>query len=401
MLERLAPLGIDFVEQPVRETPIAQMRELRQVSPIPICANEGLWSEADAYARIVARQADVFCFSPFWVGSVSAFHRLAHVAHLEGLQVCKHTHGELGIAAAAAQHVLLTLPNIVQGNQQTSNLLAGGHHEPAAADRDRPRVGGDRGARARRRDRSRRTRARPRALPTPRTVPAVDAGDRSRGAISQATRRGEHALNYRRLGNSGLRVSELSLGTMTFGGTGDFAKVGATDLDGARRQIDMCLDAGVNLIDTADIYSDGLSEEIIGTALEGRRDRVLLATKARFRTGPGINDVGLSRHHLLDACDASLRRLRTDHIDILYMHEWDGQTPLEETLEAIDQLVRDGKVRYIACSNFSGWQLMKTLWTADRNHLAATRRAADLLHAAGTHRRVRTDPRRARPGSSA
>lgn len=123
MLERLAPLGIDFVEQPVRETPIVQLKELRKVSPIPICANEGLWSEADAYARIVARQADVFCFSPFWVGSVSAFHRLAHVAHLEGLLVCKHTHGELGIAAAAAQHVLLTLPNIVQGNQQTTNLL--------------------------------------------------------------------------------------------------------------------------------------------------------------------------------------------------------------------------------------------------------------------------------------
>lgn len=177
-------------------------------------------------------------------------------------------------------------------------------------------------------------------------------------------------MNYRRLGNSGLRISELSLGTMTFGGKGDFAKVGATDLNDARRQIDMCLDAGVNLIDTADIYSDGLSEEMVGTVLEGRRDRVLLATKSRFRTGPGVNDVGLSRHHLLDACEASLRRLKTDHIDIFYMHEWDGQTPLEETLEALDHLVRAGKVRYIACSNFSGWQLMKTLWTADRNHLA-------------------------------
>lgn len=157
---------------------------------------------------------------------------------------------------------------------------------------------------------------------------------------------------------------------MTFGGTGEFAKVGATDLDGARRQIDMCLDAGVNLIDTADVYSDGLSEEFIGTALEGRRDRVLLATKARFRTGAGVNDIGLSRHHLLDACDASLRRLRTDHIDIFYMHEWDGQTPLEETLEAMEQLVRDGKIRYIACSNFASWQLTKALWTADRHHLA-------------------------------
>lgn len=123
MLERLMPLGIDFVEQPVSENPVRHMRELREVSPIPLCANEGLWSEPDAYARIVARQADIFCFSPFWVGSITAFHRLAHVAHLEGLQVCKHTHGELGIAATAAHHVLLALPNIVQGNQQTSNLL--------------------------------------------------------------------------------------------------------------------------------------------------------------------------------------------------------------------------------------------------------------------------------------
>lgn len=125
MLQRLAPLGIDFVEQPVREVPLGHLRELRECSPIPVCANEGMWSESDAYARITGRQADVFCFSPYWVGSILAFQRLALIADLEGLQVCKHTHGELGLAAAAAQHVLLTLPNAVAGNQQTAQVLEG------------------------------------------------------------------------------------------------------------------------------------------------------------------------------------------------------------------------------------------------------------------------------------
>ena len=123
-------------------------------------------------------------------------------------------------------------------------------------------------------------------------------------------------MDYRQLGRSGLRVSALTLGTMTFGGGGNFAKVGSTDVDGARRQIDMCLDAGVNVIDTADVYSAGASEEIVGQALAGRRDRVLLATKARMGMGDGPNDRGLSRHHLIRACEASLRRLGTDHIDL-------------------------------------------------------------------------------------
>jgi len=176
-------------------------------------------------------------------------------------------------------------------------------------------------------------------------------------------------MDYRQLGRSGLRVSPLTLGTMTFGGQGQFSAVGDTDVEGARRQIDMVLDAGVNLIDTADVYSDGAAEEIVGQALEGRRDRVLLATKARFPMGDGPNDAGLSRQHLINACEASLRRLRTDHIDLYQVHEWDGQTPLEETLAALEHLVQSGKVRYVGCSNFAGWQVMKALGIADRTGL--------------------------------
>jgi aryl-alcohol dehydrogenase-like predicted oxidoreductase len=174
-------------------------------------------------------------------------------------------------------------------------------------------------------------------------------------------------MDYRHLGGSGLRFSELILGTMGFGGSGQFRGVGEIDLDGARRQIDVALDAGVNVIDTADIYSSGASEEIIGQALGARRDRVLLATKARFAMGSGPNDAGLSRHHLIEACEASLRRLQTDHIDLYQVHEWDGQTPLEETLGALDQLLRSGKVRYVGCSNFAGWQVMKALGIARQN----------------------------------
>jgi aryl-alcohol dehydrogenase-like predicted oxidoreductase len=173
-------------------------------------------------------------------------------------------------------------------------------------------------------------------------------------------------MEYRQLGRSGLRVSVLTLGTMTFGGRGNFAKVGSADATAARRQIDMALEAGVNLIDTADVYSSGASEEIIGQAIAGRRDRLLLATKARMRMGDGPNDAGLSRHHLVRACEASLRRLGTDYIDLYQVHEWDGQTPLEETLETLDTLVRTGKVRYIGCSNYAGWQLLKALGTSDR-----------------------------------
>jgi aryl-alcohol dehydrogenase-like predicted oxidoreductase len=131
----------------------------------------------------------------------------------------------------------------------------------------------------------------------------------------------------------------------------------------------MALDAGVNLIDTADVYSAGASEELIGQALEGRRDTVLVGTKARFASGPGPNDEGLSRHNLIRACEASLRRLRTDYIDLYQVHEWDGQTPLEETLAALDHLLTAGKVRYVGCSNFAGWQVMKALGIADRTAL--------------------------------
>ena len=172
-------------------------------------------------------------------------------------------------------------------------------------------------------------------------------------------------MEYRQLGQSGLRVSVLTLGTMTFGGRGNFTAVGQTDVEGARRQVDTCLDAGVNLIDTADSYSGGLSEEIVGEVLRGRRDSMLLSTKVRMAVGEGPNDAGLSRHHIISGCEASLRRLGTDHIDIYHVHEWDGQTRMEETLSALDSLVTSGKVRYLAASNYAGWQLMKALALAD------------------------------------
>jgi aryl-alcohol dehydrogenase-like predicted oxidoreductase len=173
-------------------------------------------------------------------------------------------------------------------------------------------------------------------------------------------------MEYRALGKSGLRVSVLTMGTMTFGGRGGFAQVGSTDVDQARRQVDMCLDAGVNLIDTADVYSGGLAEDILGEVLRGRRDDVLVATKVRMTMGRGPNDAGLSRHHVITGCEASLRRLGTDHIDLYQVHEWDGQTPLEETLRALDLLVQSGKVRYIGASNYAAWQLMKALGTSER-----------------------------------
>jgi aryl-alcohol dehydrogenase-like predicted oxidoreductase len=174
-------------------------------------------------------------------------------------------------------------------------------------------------------------------------------------------------MDYRQLGACGLRVSALGLGTMTFGGGGAFADVGSTDVAGAARQIDLCLDRGVNLIDTANKYSAGASEEILGQALRGRHNRVLVATKARMPMGDGPNDAGLSRHHLIAECEASLRRLGVDHIDLYQVHQWDGQTPLEETLEALDSLVRAGKVRYVGCSNYTGWQTMKALSVSDRH----------------------------------
>jgi aryl-alcohol dehydrogenase-like predicted oxidoreductase len=175
-------------------------------------------------------------------------------------------------------------------------------------------------------------------------------------------------MEYRTLGRSGLKISTLTMGTMTFGGQGNFAKVGKTDLTEARRQIDLCLDAGINLIDTANVYSNGLSEEIIGEALGGKRKNdVLIASKARMKIGTGPNDEGLSRYHLIRECEKSLKRLKTDVIDIYFLHEWDGTTPLEETLAALDTLVSQGKVRYVGCSNYSGWHIMKALGIAERN----------------------------------
>jgi aryl-alcohol dehydrogenase-like predicted oxidoreductase len=174
-------------------------------------------------------------------------------------------------------------------------------------------------------------------------------------------------MDYRQLGHSGLRVSALTLGTMTFGGRDRFAMVGSTDIAGATRQVDLCLDYGVNFIDTANGYSGGLSEEILGEAIKGRRDGIVIATKARMPVGDGPNDAGLSRHHLIAQCEASLRRLGTDYIDLYQVHEWDGETPMEETMEALDTLVRSGKVRYVGASNYAGWQLMKALGVSARH----------------------------------
>ncbi len=176
-------------------------------------------------------------------------------------------------------------------------------------------------------------------------------------------------MRYRQLGSSGLRVSVLTMGTMTFGGEGKFSSVGDTDLEGAKRQLAMCLDAGVNLVDTANVYSGGTSEEIVGEALAGRRDEVLLATKVRMPMGDGPNDAGVSRSEIIRQCEASLRRLQTEHIDLYQLHAWDGRTPLEETLGALDDLVRAGKVRYVGASNYSGWHLMKALGVSERERL--------------------------------
>jgi len=176
-------------------------------------------------------------------------------------------------------------------------------------------------------------------------------------------------MQYRQLGRTGLRVSTFTLGTMGFGGTGWATPVGTIDVDGAREEIAVARDAGVNLIDTADVYSAGLSEEILGQALGKSRDEVLIATKVRMPMGDDQNDAGLSRHHVIRGAEASLRRLGTDYIDLFQLHEWDGHTPLEETLTALDDLVRSGKVRYIGCSNYAAWQMMKALGVSDARQL--------------------------------
>ena len=178
-------------------------------------------------------------------------------------------------------------------------------------------------------------------------------------------------MEYRQLGGSGFKVPVLSFGTGTFGGKGElFQAWGGSNVAEAKRLVDICLEAGLNMFDTADIYSDGLSEEILGQALKGRRDQVIISTKGTFRTGPGPNDVGSSRHYLIRACEASLKRLGTDVIDIYHLHGFDAVTPIEETLRALDDLVTAGKIRYIACSNFSGWHLMKSLSVSEKQGLA-------------------------------
>jgi aryl-alcohol dehydrogenase-like predicted oxidoreductase len=168
------------------------------------------------------------------------------------------------------------------------------------------------------------------------------------------------------LGKTGVKVSELCFGTMTFGGRSFFKYVGQLGQKEANTLVDMSLEAGINFFDTADVYSEGLSEELLGKALGKRRQSIILATKVRGKMGPGPNDIGLSRHHITEACNASLKRLGTDYIDLYQVHNFDPDTPQEETMRALDDLVRQGKVRYIGCSNYSGWQLMKALAISDK-----------------------------------
>ncbi|MFN0039074.1 MAG: aldo/keto reductase [Burkholderiales bacterium] len=178
-------------------------------------------------------------------------------------------------------------------------------------------------------------------------------------------------MEYRQLGSAGLTVPALSLGTGTFGGGNEFFKAwGTSDVAQATRMVDICLEAGLTMFDSADVYSGGLAEEILGQAIKGRRSQVLISTKGTFRTGPGPNELGSSRFHLTEAVEASLRRLGTDHIDLYQLHGFDARTPIEEALLTLDDLVRAGKIRYIGCSNFSGWHLMKSLAFSERHGLA-------------------------------
>ena len=177
-------------------------------------------------------------------------------------------------------------------------------------------------------------------------------------------------METRQLGGSGLMVPVLSFGTATFGGKAMFQGFGSSDAAEATRLVDICLDAGLTLFDSADAYSAGMAEEILGQAIKGRRDKVLISTKSAFRTGPGANDVGSSRSHLIQSVEGSLKRLGTDHIDLYQLHAFDAMTPVEEVLGTLDDLVRAGKIRYIGCSNFSGWHLMKSLATSTQHGLA-------------------------------
>jgi aryl-alcohol dehydrogenase-like predicted oxidoreductase len=179
-------------------------------------------------------------------------------------------------------------------------------------------------------------------------------------------------MEYRFLGETGLRLSALSLGAMTFGGSGSafFESVGGVRPDDARRMVDMAIDAGVNLVETADVYSRGVSEEMLGEALRGKRDKVLVATKCHGWMSNEVNDLGQSRHHIIKSCEGSLRRLKTDYIDLYQIHNYDDYVSSQESLGALTDLVRQGKVCYIGCSNLTAWQLMKALWTSERHHLS-------------------------------
>ena len=178
-------------------------------------------------------------------------------------------------------------------------------------------------------------------------------------------------MEFRQLGGSGFSVPVLSLGKGTFGGANDFFKAwGSSGVEEATRLVTICLEAGLNMFDSADVYSNGMAEEILGKAIAGRRDEVIISTKGTFRMGDGPNEVGSSRHHLIQACEASLRRLGVDYIDLYQLHAFDAKTPIEETLRALDDLIRAGKIRYIGCSNFSGWHLMKSLAISEKYGLA-------------------------------
>jgi len=175
-------------------------------------------------------------------------------------------------------------------------------------------------------------------------------------------------MEYRQLGGSGFKVPVLSFGTGTFGGANPFFKAwGSTDVDEATKLVDICLDAGLTMFDSADVYSDGVAEEILGKAIRGRRDEILISTKATFRFGTGPNDVGSSRWHLTRAIEGSLKRLGTDYIDLFELHGFDAMAPVEEVLSTLENFVRAGKIRYLGCSNFSGWHLMKSLAAADEH----------------------------------
>ncbi len=178
-------------------------------------------------------------------------------------------------------------------------------------------------------------------------------------------------MEYRLLGKSGFKVPVLSLGTGTFGGSTEFFKTwGSSDVAHATQLIDICLDAGLTMFDSADVYSAGEAETVLGGAIKGRRDKVLISTKATFQAGAGPNDVGSSRFHLIEAINGSLKRLGTDYIDLFQLHAFDSMTPVEETLETLNDMIQAGKIRYIGCSNFSGWHLMKSLAVSDKRNLA-------------------------------